>query len=173
MKHYKVTFTTHNTYSSDTLHIIMDNKGNKIWYQKSAMIGCNLDVINQSLNDLGEHYRKQISVYPGMITVELIEQGTDYVTIKTNEGLMKRTNISVVESGSKIVVEFDEEYSTSKLTTNSHFVEKFQDKNGNTELSIEISNLSAPGLLGFFLRNFGSKNIGNGFLDSYKKIFEK
>ncbi len=104
-----------------------------------------------------------------MTTVELIEQGKDYVTIKTNEGTMKRTNISVDTSEDKILVEFDEEYITSKITTNSHFVEKFEAKNDNIELNIEISNLVAPGFLGFFLRNFGSKNIGNGFLDSYRE----
>ena len=153
--------------------IIMDNTRNKIWYQESTMIECNIENVNKSLSDIGEHYRELISMYPGMTTVELIEQGKDYVTIKTNEGTMKRSNISVDTSGDKILVEFDEEYITSKITTHSHFVENFQTKNNNTELNIEISNLIAPGFLGFFLRNFGSKNIGNGFLDSYRKIFNK
>ena len=151
----------------------MDNTRNKIWYQESTKIACNIKDINKSLNNLGEHYRELIVEYPGMTTVELIEHGKDYVTIKTNEGLMKRTNISVLMSEDKTFVEFDEEYITSKLKTNSDFVEKFEAKNDNIELQIEISNIVAPGFLGFFLRNFGSKNIGNGFLDSYKKVFEK
>ncbi|NND05550.1 MAG: hypothetical protein HKN87_04145 [Saprospiraceae bacterium] len=151
----------------------MDNARKNIWYQKSIMIDCSIEDINKSLNNLGEHYEELMTVYPGMTTVELIEHDRDYVTIKTNEGLMKRTNISVTILKDKTLVEFDEEYITSKLTTNSHFVEIFKDKNNNTELNLEISNLTAPGFLGFFLRNFGSKNIGNGFLDSYRKILEK
>ena len=137
------------------------------------MIVCNIDDINKSLSDIGEHYNELISVYPGMTSVELIQQGKDYVIIKTNEGTMKRTNISVDTSENKILIELDEEYITTKITTNSHFVEKFEAKNDSVELHIEISNLVAPGFLGFFLRNFGGKNIGNGFLDSYRKILEK
>ena len=151
----------------------MDNIRKKIWYQKSTMIACKIEDINKSLSDIGKHYGELVSVYPGMATVELIEQGKDFLTIKTNEGTMKRTNIAVDTSKDKILIQFDEEYITSKITTNSHFVEKFEAKNDNIVLNIEISNLIAPGILGFFLRNFGSKNIGNGFLDSYRKILEK
>jgi len=151
----------------------MDNTRKKIWYKESTMIACKIEDINKSLSNIGEHYKGLISVYPGMTTVEIIEQGVDYVTIKTNEGTMKRTNISVDASEDMILVEFDEEYITSKITTNSHFVEKFEAKNDIIELNIEISCLVAPGFLGFFLRNFGSKNIGKGFLDSYKKILKK
>jgi len=151
----------------------MDNTRGKIWFNNSMMIECNIEDINKSLSDIGEHYKKLLSVYPGITTVELIDQGNDFVTIKTNEGTMKRTNISINRSESKIIIELDEEYATSALTTNSHIVEKFERKDDKIELQIEISNHKAPGFLGFFLRNFGSKNIGNGFLDSYKKILEK
>ena len=137
------------------------------------MIECNIEDVNNSLSDIGEHYKKLLSFYPGMTTIELIEQGNDFVTIKTNEGTMKRTNISVNRLESKIIIELDEEYLTSAITTNSHIVEKFERKDYKLELQIEISNHKAPGFLGFFLRNFGSKNIGNGFLNSYKKILEK
>jgi uncharacterized protein (DUF2164 family) len=151
----------------------MDKTRGKIWFKESTMIVCSIEDINKSLDNKGEHYKELMSVYPGMTAIELIDQGEDFVTIKTNEGLMKRTNISVVKSKGKTLVEFDEAYITSKLTTHSHFVEKLEVQNDKTELNIEISNLEAPGFLGFFLRNFGSKNIGKGFLDSYKKIFEK
>ena len=152
---------------------IMDKSRDKIWFQKSTMIDCHLDDVNMSIENLGEHYKKLISVYPGMTNVELIEQGNNFVTIKTNEGTMKRTNITVNRMENKIIVDLDEEYITRAITTNSHIVEKFERKDDNIELHIEISNHKAPGFLGFFLRNFGSKNIGNGFLDAYKKILEK
>jgi len=153
--------------------IIMDNTRGKIWFKGSTIIECNIEDINNSLSDIDEHYVKLISVYPGMTSVELIEQGDDFVIIRTNEGTMKRTNISVDRSENKIQIESDEEYITSKITTSSNVVEKFEVKNDKIELQIKISNHSAPGFLGFFLRNFGGKNIGNGFLDSYKKILEK
>lgn len=150
---------------------IMDKTRNKIWYQKSATLGCDIQDINTSLDNLGEHYKEIMLVYPGMTTIELEEHGQDFVTIKTNEGVMKRTNISVAKSDDNTVVEYDEEYITSKITTTSHGIEKFKKKSNGTEVSLEISNLTAPGFLGFLLRNFGSSNIGNGFLDSYRKVF--
>ncbi len=153
--------------------VIMDNTRDKIWFQKSITIDCNLEDVNRSFENLGEHYKRLISVYPGVTAVELIDQGNDFVTITTNEGTMKRTNISVNRLESKIIIDLDEEYITSALTTNSHIVENFEIKDDKVELQIVISNHKAPGFLGFFLRNFGSKNIGNGFLDSYKKILEK
>lgn len=153
--------------------VIMDTTRDKIWFQKSTAINCNLEDINRSFENLGEHYKRLISVYPGMTAVKLIDQGNDFVTINTNEGTMKRTNISVNRLENKITVELDEEYITSAITTNSHIVEKFERKDGKIELHIKISNHKAPGFLGFFLRNFGSENIGNGFLNSYKKTLEK
>ena len=151
----------------------MDNTRNKIWFNNSTLMNCEIEDINKSLSDLGEHYKKLIGVYPGMTTVELIEHGKDYVTIKTNEGTMKRTNISIERTENKIIVDLDEEYITSKITTSSHIMEIFEVKNDKIELTIEIRNLVAPGFLGFFLRNFGGKNIGNGFLNSYKRILKK
>ena len=152
---------------------IMDKTRDKIWFQDTILIDCNVEDVNKSLSNIGKHYKQLISVYPGMTAVELIDQGKDYVTIKTNEGTMKRTNISVNTSENKIIIELDEEYITGTITTGSHIVEKFEGKDDKIELQIQISNHKAPGFLGFFLRNFGSKSIGNGFLDSYKKILEK
>ena len=159
---------------SQTNRINMKNDNKKIWFQDSILINCNSKIVNNSLNNLGEHFKKVISVMPGMTTVELIGQGSDYVTIKTNEGIMNRTNISVISKEEIIIVEFDEEYIAGKaIATNSHFVEKFDVNDKSMLLHLEISNLKAPGFLGFFYRNFGSKNIGSAFLASYKKILEE
>ena len=54
-----------------------------------------------------------------------------------------------------------------------YFVEKFEAGNDSVELNIKISNMIAPGFLGFLLRNFGGKSIGKAFLNSYRKILEK
>lgn len=151
----------------------MKNKRRKIWFHDSILINCSINIVKQSLNNLGGHYKRIISVMPGMNTVELLEHGSDHVTIKTNEGIMKRTNISVIAKKDEIIIEFDEEYKAGKaITSNAHFVEKFDVSDNNLVLHIEISNLKAPGFLGFFYRNFGSKNIGSAFLGSYKKILE-
>ena len=151
----------------------MDKTRDKIWFKEVILIECDTEDINKSLSNIGDHYKQLMSEYPGMTTVELVDQGNDFVTIKTNEGTMKRTNILINRLESKIIIELDEEYITSAVTTNSHIVEKFERKDDKIELQVEINNYKAPGFMGFFLRNFGSKNIGNGFLDSYKKILEK
>ncbi len=122
----------------------------------------------------GEHYVGVISLMPGLTSVELVEQGSDFVTIRTNEGLMKRTNISKLIEAESVVVEFDEEYQAgSMITTMSHFLDEFTTSNTGVKHRTVMSGVEAPGLLGFFYRNFGSSNIGNAFLTSYKAYFEK
>jgi len=59
---------------------------------------------------LDEYYLGVIKLMPGMTSVELVEQESDSVIIRTNEGLMKRTNISKDIEAENIVVECDEEY---------------------------------------------------------------
>ncbi len=87
---------------------------------------------------------------------------------------MRRTNISIVSEEAKININFDEEYKAGKtITTTSHFLEEFIVKDNNVIQRVIISYLEAPGFMGFFYRNFGSNNIGNAFLESYKKHFEK
>ncbi len=103
-----------------------------------------------------------------------METGGDFVTIKTNEGLMKRTNITKRIEAERVVVEFDEECQAgSKVTTKSHFFDEFTTSDTGVKYHTVLSGIEAPGLLGFFYRNFGSSNTGNAFLTSYKAYFEK
>ncbi len=89
--------------------------------------------------------------------------------IKTNEGLMKRTNISKRIEAESVVVEFDEEYQAgSMITTKSHFLDEFTTSDTGVKHRTVMSGVEAPGLLGFFYRNFGKSNTGNAFLKSYK-----
>ena len=149
-------------------------KMNKLWFEGSIKIDCTIKAITDSFNNIGEHYVSIVGLMPGMTIVELLDQGSDFVTIKTNEGIMKRTNISKHVETERIVLEFDEEYQAGKtITTNSHFVEKFEEKDNKIRLQIEISNLKAPGFMGFFYKIFGSKNTGNAFLNAYEKYFVK
>ncbi len=74
----------------------------------------------------------------------------------------------------KISIKFNEEYKAGKtITTNSQFLEEFSTKDHIVNQRITIINLNAPGIMGFFYRNFRSKNIGNAFLDAYKKYLER
>ena len=74
----------------------------------------------------GEHYVGVIRPMPGLTSVELVEQGSDFVTIRTNEGHMKCTCISKRVDAESFIMEFDEEYQAgTKVTTNSHFLDDF------------------------------------------------
>lgn len=145
-----------------------------IWFEGSNEIECHIEQVKDAFENHGEHFVGVISLMPGMTTVELVEQGRDFVTIKTNEGLMKRTNISKRIEADSVVVEFDEEYQAgSKVTTNSHFLDEFSTSDTGVQHHSVISGVEAPGVLGFFYRKFGSSNIGDAFLTSYKAYFEK
>ena len=134
---------------------------------------CNIQQVNDDFDNYGEHYLGVITLMPGLTTVELIEQGSDFVTIKTNEGLMKRTNISKRIEAESIVIEFDEEYQAgSKITTKTHFLDEFISSGTGVKHHTVMSGVEASGLLGFFYKKFGKSNIGNAFLTSYKTYFE-
>lgn len=147
----------------------MEKSAKTIWFKGSNQINCEIKDVKDSFANMGMHFTDVIKLMPGMKEVELIEQGNDYVTIKTNEGLMKRTNISINVEEEKITVEFDEEYKAGKtITTNSHFLDEFSVSNSLIIHHIVISNVKAPGFMGFFYKNFGSSNIGKAFMDAYE-----
>lgn len=145
-----------------------------IWFEGNSEIACSIQQVKHALENLGEHYVGVIRLMPGLTSVELMEQGDNFVTIKTNEGLMKRTNISKRIEAERVVVEFDEEYQAgSKVTTKSHFLDEFTTIDNGVTYHTVISGVEAPGLLGFFYRNFGKSSTGNAFLTSYKAYLEK
>ena len=144
-----------------------------VWFEGFNEIECTIQQVKDSLENYGEHYVGVVSLMPGMTSVELLEQGSDFVTIKTNEGLMKRTNISKRIKGENVTVEFDEEYQAgSKVTANSHFLDEFTSSDAGVKHRTVVSGVEASGVLGFFYRKFGSSNMGNAFLTSYKAYFE-
>jgi hypothetical protein len=144
-----------------------------VWFEGSSPIACDIDQVKRSMDDLGEHYVGVIGFMPGLSSVELVEQGADFVTIKTNEGLMLRTGITKRVEADRVVVEFDEEYRAGKMvTTRSHFRDEFTTSDGGVTHHTVMSGVEAPGLLGFLYRKLGSSSIGNAFLKSYKAYFE-
>ena len=144
------------------------------WFEGSNDIECDIQRVKSALENLGEHYVGVISLLPGMSGVEPVEQDGDSVTIKTNEGLMKRTNILRRIEADSVSIEFDEEYQAgSRVTTNTHFVDEFSTSSGGVTHHVVMSDVKAPGLLGFFYRKLGGASTGNAFLTSYKAYFEK
>ena len=145
-----------------------------LWFEGSNEIECNIQQVKHALENHGEHYVGVVSLMPGLTSVELVEQGSDFVIIRTNEGLMKRTNITKLIEAERVVVEFDEKYQAgSKITTKSHFLDEFTTSDTGVKHRTVISGVEASGLLGFFYRNLGSSNTGRAFLESYKTYFEK
>ncbi len=145
-----------------------------VWFEGDNDIDCSMQEVKHALENLGEYFVGVISLMPGMTSVDLEEQGADFVTIRTNEGLMKRTNISKQIEGERVLVEFDEEYEAgSAVTTTSHFSDEFSASDTGVTHRVVMSDVDAPGFLGFFYRTFGSSKTGNAFLTAYKAYFEK
>ena len=144
------------------------------WFEGTNEIECSIQHVKDALEDYGEHYVGVIGHMPGLTSVELVEQGRDFVVIRTNEGLMTRTTISKLIEAERVVVEFDEEYQAgSKVTTTTHFLDEFVASDSGVRHRAVISGVKAPGFLGFFYRMFGSSNTGTAVLNSYKTYFEK
>jgi hypothetical protein len=110
---------------------------------------------------------------PGLVNVELVEQGDDFVIIKTNEGLIKRTNISKPIETESVVVEYDEEYQAgSKINVKTHYRKEFMTISLGVKHHLVMSDFKAPGFLGFFYRKFDKSSTGNALLKAYKTYFE-
>ena len=144
------------------------------WFEDSNQIECSIQHVKQAFENPGEFYVDVVSHMPGMTSVELVEQGSDFVVIRTNEGLMRRSGITVRIEPESVTVELDEDYQAgSKVKARSHFLDEFTASAGGVDHRITISDVEAPGLLGFFYRTFGSSNIGRAFLQSHKASLEE
>ena len=107
---------------------------------------------------------------PGLSEVELVEQGDDFVTIRTNEGLMKRTNLLRHVEAGRVLVEFDEVYDAGKMVTaTSHYSDEFVAGGTGVRNHLIISGVEAPGVLGFLYRNFGRNIIGKAVLEANRR----
>ena len=145
----------------------------RVWFEGETAIACSLGDVKSALDDIGEHFLRVVSVMPGLSSVELIEQGDGFVTIRTNEGLMKRTNITTELSDDGVVVEYDEEHQAgSMVTTTAHFRDAFTANVEGVVFRTAVSGLKAPGFLGFLYRTFGSGSMGKAFLNATREALE-
>ncbi len=144
-----------------------------VWFEGDTDIDCTIEQVSRALDNPGALFTGVTSLMPGLTSAELVEQGGDSVIIETNEGVMKRTNISRRVEADSVVVEFDEEYAAgSKVTTTSHFREEFTTNAAGVSYHLVMTDVEAPGFLGFFYQKFGSSKIGNAFLAAYKAYLE-
>lgn len=146
----------------------------KKWFEGSGQINCSIDDVAKSIENPGSFFEAVVACMPGISSTELLEQGEDSVIIRTNEGLMKRTNISKRIEPESIVLDFDEEYQAGKMVTAfSHYHDEFLNTENGIRHRTVISDVKAPGLMGFFYQRFGSGNIGKANLMTYKTYLEK
>ncbi len=143
------------------------------WFEGYQELDCQLEQVKQSLEDTGEYFLGVTKNMPGLTLVELVDQGSDFVTIRTNEGLMKRTNISKKFDTGSVSVEYDEEYQAgSMVTARTHFRDEFTAGDSGVNHRLIISSVIASGLLGFLYRTFAKSSTGNALLNSTKTYFE-
>ena len=158
---------------SETSYLGAEGQNVKIWFEGEGEIATDIATVAGAYADLGGHYVDVVSRMPGMSSVELIEQGSDFVKIRTNEGVMHRSNITRTVRDDRIVVAFDEAYKAgSKVAATSHFTHTFSATDDGVHHHLVVSDLEFPGVLGFFYRNFGRASMGKAFLGSYKACFE-
>lgn len=145
-----------------------------VWFEGAGEIDCDLGRVKVALQSPGALFVGVVTLMPGLTSVELVEEGSDFVTIRTNEGLMERTNLSKRIEAERVVVEYDERYEAgSKVTTTSHFSDEFMASGTGVTHRLVMSDVAAPGLLGFFYRTLGRSKTGNAFLSAYKTHFEQ
>lgn len=143
------------------------------WLEGEGEIATDIAAVAAAFDDLGGHYVDVVGRMPGISSAELLEQGSDFVTIRTNEGVMRRTHIRRTVADDRVVIEFDEEYGAgSKMNARSHFTQTFTAAGGSVHHRLVVSDLEFPGVLGFFYRTFARASMRKAFLSSYKSCFE-
>ncbi len=145
-----------------------------VWFEGTHEIACSIEDVKESVQDLGRHYEGMVGFMPGISSVELVDQASDSVTIRTNEGIMRRTGISTRVDADRVVIELDEEYEAgSRVTARSHFRDEFTADGSGVTLRVVISEVQAQGFLGWMYRTFGSSRMGKAFLAANADYFRE
>jgi hypothetical protein len=117
-----------------------------IWFENYNEIDCDIQKVKQSFNNYDEHYAGVIRLMPGLTSVEVMEEGIDFVNIKTNEGLMRRRNISRTIDDENVIVEFDEEYQAGRMiNVKSHSLDDFTISGEKVKYRTVLSEVKAQG----------------------------
>lgn len=143
-----------------------------VWFEGTNILDVGMEDVAGAVSDVSHYFLSVVRYMPGIASVEIKAKGLDFVTIQTNEGTMCRTNICVEKSSRNITVDFDEVYQAGKLiTVSSHCTHVFSKEGDQVRHRLTIRSLKAPGVAGFFYRNFGSKNIGNAMLSAHERCY--
>lgn len=144
-----------------------------VWFDISGEVNCNIERIREGLADFGALSVGVTRHMPGMSNVELVRNDGNTVVIKTNEGLMERSNISVTKEGNGAQVTFDESYKAGRATTvTSRHDHQFTSAQGTVLHRAVVSDVKGSGLLGFLYRHFARRSMKRAILRSYKDYFE-
>ncbi len=144
-----------------------------VWFEGTSELHCTLEDVQQSLTNPGEHYLEVTRRMPGLTSVELVDQSHDSLAIKTNEGLMRRSNLTKRIKSGQLTVDFDEVYEAgSRITISSRFHDEFATSENGVTYRLVISDVQASGLGGFLYRRFGSSKIGKSLLAATRARFE-
>ena len=144
-----------------------------VWFEGSSEINCGIERIREGLADFGELSVGVTRHMPGMRSVELVKNDGNTVIVKTNEGLMERSNISVSVESDGAQVTFDENYKAGRATTvTSRHAHHFSPSQGTVLHRAVVSDVKGSGLLGFLYRHFARWSMKRAIVKSYKDYFE-
>jgi len=59
------------------------------WFEGTNIIDCDIQELKHVVENHDKFYVGVVGFMKGLTDVELVEKGSDFVIIKTNEGLMK------------------------------------------------------------------------------------
>jgi hypothetical protein len=145
-----------------------------IWFEGSQRIACPFQHVKGSVADIGAHFVGVVEKMPGLSTVEIVDQGDDFVVIKTNEGTMSRSNITKAIEVDRVVLAYDETYEAGSATTViTHFVDEYTVSGADVEHRLIMSGVEASGFLGFLYRHLGKSSIGKAVLKSHREYLER
>lgn len=173
LEEVNVFISTIEHYISFTLVEYKRRQKMSIWYKSSEEINCQLDTVKQEVKSMGQLLVGVVKLMPGLTSVELIEATEDTVIIKTNEGLMNRSNILISLDKNLVTIDFNESYQAGKMSEFlTHYKHIFEMKDDGVLHTCEISNVKASGFMGFLYKNFAKKSIGSATMNAYKKYLE-
>jgi hypothetical protein len=142
----------------------------KTLFEGTTVLPFSLQDISAALSNIGLYFIETTRNMPTITDVILIEQGANFVTFKTNEGLVKRTNIAIEHTEARIRVEYAEEYWAGKLIAGiSHVMDDFTTSQTGVEHCTIISGVEAPGFGGFFTRNLDVSSLGKALQTAQRR----
>ena len=144
----------------------------RIWFQGTARVTCDAARIDQALADIGSFFSKTVAGMPGISKVSTVDRDGATYRCRTNEGEVQRSAVSIEGEGGNTRLQFEETYDARLVVVRAHHRHSFESDETGTTIRVEISNVSATGLLGFAYKLFGSKSIGKAILAAYQDYFD-